>query len=123
MDEIAAVREAWLEAVRRSDAEALAPLVTEDVLVVHPNGRCSSGRAAVVEEFRAFFAQHSSEQQLTAVETVVDRDWAFERGTMVTTVTCRTSGEQRQVTSHVLNLLRRTPGGWQVARVISVLNQ
>ena len=103
MHEIAAVREAWLDAVRRADADAIAPLVAEDVLVVHPNGRCSSGRAAVVEEYRVFFEHHSSEQHFTASETVVDRDWAFERGTMVTTVTCRASGEQRQVTSHVLS--------------------
>jgi ketosteroid isomerase-like protein len=35
---IAAVRQAWLDAVRAADAERLATVVTDDVVVVHGNG-------------------------------------------------------------------------------------
>jgi ketosteroid isomerase-like protein len=35
---IAAVRQAWLEAVKAGDVEWLASLVTDDVVVVHGNG-------------------------------------------------------------------------------------
>jgi ketosteroid isomerase-like protein len=41
---IAAVRQAWLEAVSASDAGRLGALVTDDVVVVHGNGRCVCGR-------------------------------------------------------------------------------
>jgi uncharacterized protein (TIGR02246 family) len=43
-NEIDRVRETWLAAVRASDAEAIAALVTEDVVVVHGDGRCLRGR-------------------------------------------------------------------------------
>jgi ketosteroid isomerase-like protein len=39
---IAAVRQAWLDAVRAADAERLAAMVTEDVVVVH--GACEAAR-------------------------------------------------------------------------------
>jgi len=36
---IAAVRQAWLDAVRTADAERLSAIVTGDIVVVHGNGR------------------------------------------------------------------------------------
>ena len=36
---IAAVRQAWLDAVKSGNAERLADMVTEDVVVVHGDGR------------------------------------------------------------------------------------
>jgi len=45
---IAAVRQAWLEAVRAADAGRLAAMVTDDVVVVHGNGRCVRGRQQVI---------------------------------------------------------------------------
>ena len=41
---IAGVRQAWREAVTVGDAELPAELVTDDVVVVHGNGRCVHGR-------------------------------------------------------------------------------
>ena len=41
---IAAIRQAWLDAVRAADAERLAAMVTDDVVVVHGDGRCVRGR-------------------------------------------------------------------------------
>lgn len=44
---IAAVREAWLAAVKAGDANRLAEMVTDDVVVVHGNGRCVGGKEEV----------------------------------------------------------------------------
>jgi ketosteroid isomerase-like protein len=38
--EITALREAWLAAVTSADADRLACLVTDDVVVIHADGRC-----------------------------------------------------------------------------------
>lgn len=48
---IAAVRQAWLDAVRAGDAERLAAMVTDDVVVVHGNGRCVHGRDELKTDF------------------------------------------------------------------------
>jgi uncharacterized protein (TIGR02246 family) len=48
---IAALREAWLAAVKASDADSLAQMLTDDVVVVHGNGRCVCGKEAVRADF------------------------------------------------------------------------
>ena len=40
---LSVVRQAWLDAVRDCDVERRGALVTDDVVVVHGNGRCVRG--------------------------------------------------------------------------------
>lgn len=48
---ITALREAWLAAVKVGDAETLAGMLTDDVVVVHGDGRCVCGKEAVRADF------------------------------------------------------------------------
>ena len=43
VSKIAALREAWIAAVKASDADRLSSMVTDDVVVIHGNGRCVCG--------------------------------------------------------------------------------
>ena len=49
---IAAVQQAWLEAIKAADVERLATLVTDDVVVVHGTGRCVRGRDELKMDLR-----------------------------------------------------------------------
>ena len=63
---LAAVRQAWLDAVRVGDAERLAAMVTDDVVVVHGNGRCVRGRDELKADFLKGFEAFSIEQSVSA---------------------------------------------------------
>ena len=120
--EIRAVLAAWLRAVRDGDSAAVAELATEDVVVIHPDGRTVIGRDALKADFARFFKIFRIDQDVTSEETVVSGDWAFDRATVHTTVTPVTAGEARIVESKVFVVLcRDDPGEWRVARTIAVL--
>ena len=71
---IAAIRQAWLDSVRAGDAERLAAMVTDDVVVVHGNGRCVHGRDELKTDFQKGFEAFSIEQNVSSAEVVVRVD-------------------------------------------------
>jgi len=75
---VAAVRQTWLDAVRAGDLERLAAMVTDDVVVVHGNGRCVRGREDLKADFLKGFESFSIEQNVSSAEVVVRGRWAFE---------------------------------------------
>ena len=120
---IAAVRQAWLDAVRAGDAERLAAMVTDDVVVVHGNGRCLRGRDELKADFLNGFRMFSIEQNVSSAEVVVRGPWVFEISEVDTTLTRHGTSEATQVHSTTVVALQRQPdGAWQVARVLGVLH-
>jgi ketosteroid isomerase-like protein len=97
-------------------------LVTDDVVIMHPNGRTDVGKAAVRADFERFFRQFTVDQKVVSDETVVSGEWAFDRGRVHTTVMPVGGGNPVQIASEVVTLLRREANGaWKVARAIGVL--
>lgn len=120
---IAAVRQAWLDAVRAGDAERLAAMVTDDVVVVHGNGRCVRGREELRMDFLKGFEAFSIEQSVSAAEVVVRGRWAFEIAEVESRLTPRSGGESTRVDSTtVVALNRQSDGSWKVRRVLGVLD-
>ena len=120
---IAAVRQAWLDAVKAGDAERLAAMVTDDVVVVHGNGRCVRGRDELKADFLNGFGMFSIEQNVSSTELVVRGQWAFEISEVDSTLTARGAGNSTQVHSTTVVALNRQPdGAWKVARVLGVLH-
>lgn len=76
--EIIALREAWLAAVRNADADRLASLVTDDVVIVQGDGRCVRGSNEVSADFRKGFESWSINQQVVDPEIAIRGNWAFE---------------------------------------------
>ena len=81
---IAALREAWLAAVKASDADSLAQMLTDDVVVVHGNGRCVCGKEAVKADFLEGFGRFAISQKVSASEVIVRGN---NRGAL-TTIRC-----------------------------------
>jgi ketosteroid isomerase-like protein len=76
--EIAALREDWIAAVKASDADRLSAMVTDDVVVVHGNGRCVCGKNELRADFLKGFAQFAIDQRVSSAEVIVNDKWAFE---------------------------------------------
>ncbi len=120
---IAAVRQAWLEAVRASDAERLAALVTDDVVVVHGDGRCVRGRDELEADFLKGFEAFSIEQKVHDVELVIRGGWAFEIGEVETRLAPHDGGEAKDVHSTAVVALRQqSNGAWKVGRVLGLVH-
>jgi uncharacterized protein (TIGR02246 family) len=120
---IAAVRQAWLDAVRAGDAERLATMVTEDIVVVHGNGRCLRGRDELKADFLKGFEAFSIEQSVSSAEVVVRGRWAFEISEVESQLAPHRGGEPTHVRSTtIVALNQQSDGSWKVARVLGVLD-
>jgi len=120
--EITALREAWLAAVRSADAVRLASLVTDDVVVVHGDGRCVRGRSEWKADFVKAFESCRIDQRVVNPEIAIRGDWAFEIATVESTLTPIGGTEPVHVVTMTLVALRRQPdGAWKMARVIGLL--
>jgi len=120
---VAAVRQAWLDAVRAGDVERLGAMVTDDVVVVHGNGRCVRGRDELKADFRKGFESFSIEQNVSSAEVIVRSSWVFEIAEVESRLTPRCGGDSTQVHSTTIVALSRQPdGSWKIGRVLGVLN-
>jgi len=118
---IAAVRQAWLDAVKAGDAERLAALVTDDVVVVHGNGRCVRGRDELKVDFLRGFEAFSIEQSVASVEIVIRGAWAFEICEIESRLTPNCGDESTHVQSTTVVALNRQPDrSWKVGRVLGL---
>jgi len=119
---ITALRQAWLDAVKASDAEQLADLVTDDVVVVHGNGRCVRGREELKEDFLKGFEAFSIEQDVSNPEVVVRGQWVFEISEVKSTLTPHRGGETRRFHSTTIVAFGQQPdGSWKVKRVLGLV--
>ena len=120
---VAAVRQAWLDAVRTGDVERLVAMVTDDVVVVHGNGRCIRGRDELKADFLKGFESFSIEQNVSSAEIIVRGRWAFEIAEVESKLTPQCGGESTHVHSITIAALNRQPdGSWKVGRVLGVLD-
>jgi len=118
---LAAVRQAWLNAVRAFDAQRLAALMTDDVVVVHGDGRCVRGREELKEDFLKGFEAFSIEQNVSNAEVVVRGGWAFEISEVESRLTPRRGGEATHVRSATVVALSQQPdGSWKVGPVMGL---
>ena len=118
---VAAVRQAWVQAVKDGDADRLAELVTYDVVVVHADGRCTRGKDDVRKFLLDFFNQYTIEGKVLSSDVVIHGFWAVEideistkRGRYESTVSIDTSFRAVFVFS------RQLDDSWRVARLIEL---
>ena len=109
--EIASVREAWLAAVRDSDADRLASMVTDDVVVVHGDCRCIHGRDNFKSDFLKAFEVFRISQKVINPEVIRRGDWAFEIAEIESTLTPVLGGEPRHLITTAMVALRKQSDG------------
>jgi len=112
----------WTAAVEACDIELLGRLMTEDIVVIHGNGRMVCGKEAVMNDCARSLEEFSVRQTVESEETIVAGEWAFDRAKVHTTISLRKSHDTRQSDSRTVTILRKQSGaGWCVARVIGVI--
>jgi ketosteroid isomerase-like protein len=98
--------------------------MTEDIVVIHGNGRMVEGREAVLADFTQSFGSLTVKQTVEFEETVVAADWAFDRATVHSTISAGEGGIPKHFQSRTITILRREPSQtWRVARTIGVVVQ
>jgi uncharacterized protein (TIGR02246 family) len=122
--EIRRVAVRWTAAVEAGDIERLGQLMTDDIVVIHGNGRLVCGKEAVMKDFARSLADFSVQQRVESEETIVAGEWAFDRAKVHTTISSRKSCDTKQFNSRSVTILQKQSGlGWRVARVIGVICQ
>jgi uncharacterized protein (TIGR02246 family) len=114
----------WTAALEAGDIELLGQLMTDDIVVIHGNGRLVCGKEAVMKDSARSFEDFSVQQRVESEETIVAGEWAFDRAKVHTTINSRKNRDTKQFDSRSVTILRKQSGlGWRVARVIGVICQ
>jgi len=123
-DAIRSLSQRWIEAVGASSVEQLGRMMTEDILVIHGNGRVLAGREEVLSDFASGFGRFRLRQVLHHEETIVAGSWAIDRARVHTTATALADGTARECDSHTITILCKWGAGeWRVARAIGVVER
>jgi ketosteroid isomerase-like protein len=121
--EIAKVRDAWTAAVKAKDVERLIGMLTDDIVMMHPNRPAVIGLAANRADLLAAFGKFHVDQIVVSDEMVVAGEWAFDRSRATTTLTPVVGGAPVTVRSKAITILRhQADGSWKIARVIGNLD-
>ena len=112
--------QAWLDAMKANDAEALGRLVTEDAVLMPPNQPAVVGRAAVIDWFAGVVTQaRTTGIGVPQREVIVAGDWAIERGSFVWNIAPAAGGAPIEDHGNFLAIhQRQVDGTWKVTRNI-----
>lgn len=116
---LATIRETWIMAAQASDADRLAALVTEGVVLVQGNGTCVCGKDELKAYFQHKFGRFDVEPRVTSVETIVHDKWGFEVYAVESAETTVRGSMQIHAQFRVAVIFARQPdGSWKVARLL-----
>jgi uncharacterized protein (TIGR02246 family) len=107
-------------AIIAGDTERYLTLITDDAVLMPPNGPAVSGRNAIGSWNRAMSSQVRIQDYASRdEEIVVAGDWAFRRATVNWTLTPTAGGlPVRDVGKFIIIYRRQQDGSWKVARDI-----
>ena len=121
ISKIAAVRAAWISAVKASDINGLIALATDDIVVVHGNGQTATGTDALRADLVHDFGLFDLEPRDSSAEIIVHNSWAIEFCDVDRMVSAVQSGTRIQTHSRIIAVFSRQPDtSWKVARVIGL---
>jgi ketosteroid isomerase-like protein len=119
-DDLAAItgfNERYLEAINTEDIAALGALTTEGHVMLPPNQEPVVGKAANDAMNGGAFERYEFSETWQPVETVIDGDLAFQRGTFTTIATPRSDGDRLEVSGSFMRIYQRQANGeWRMTR-------
>jgi ketosteroid isomerase-like protein len=119
-DDIAAItafNERYLRSINEEDIAALSDLTTDGHIMLPPNSEPVVGKSANDAMNGGAFERYDFSETWTPVETVVDGDLAFQRGTFRTIATPKGDGERIDVSGSFMRIYQRqTNGDWRMTR-------
>jgi ketosteroid isomerase-like protein len=114
---IAEFNRRYLKAINDEDIATLSSLTTEDHIMIASGRAPLVGKAANDEANGRVFKQFDIVETWTPVETVVDGDLAYQRGTFTVDATPRAGGTTTKASGNFLRIYRRQPNGeWRMTR-------
>lgn len=107
----------YLGAINDEDIATLSSLTTEGHVILIPNREPIVGKAANDAANGGAFERFTFDETWTPVETVIDGDLAFQRGTFTTIAMPRGDGERLEVRGSFMRIYQRQPNGeWRMTR-------
>jgi len=114
---ITAFNERYLKSINEEDIAALSALTTDGHIMLPPNSEPIVGKAANDALNGGAFERYEFNETWRPVETVVDGDLGFQRGTFTVIATPRGDGERVEVNGAFLRIYERQPNGeWRMTR-------
>jgi ketosteroid isomerase-like protein len=114
---ITAFNERYLKAINDEDIAALSALTTDGHVMLPPNQDPVVGKVANDAMNGGAFERYEFSETWRPVETVVDGDLGFQRGTFTVIATPRGDGERLEVSGAFLRIYQRQANGeWRMTR-------
>ena len=114
---ITAFNERYLKSINDEDIAALSALTTDGHVMLPPNQEPVVGKAANDAMNGGAFERYEFDETWRPVETVVDGDLGFQRGTFTVIATPRGDGERLEVNGSFLRIYQRQANGeWRMTR-------
>ena len=114
---ITAFNARYLKAINDGDIATLSSLTDEDHIMVAPNRPPVVGKAANDAANGRAFQQFNIDETWTPLETVVDGNLAYQRGTFTVIASPKAGGASRSTHGNFLRIYRRQPdGSWRMSR-------
>jgi ketosteroid isomerase-like protein len=114
---ITSFNERYLKAINDEDIAALSALTTAGHIMLPPNSEPVVGKAANDAMNGSAFQRYDFSETWTPVETVVDGDLGFQRGTFTVVATPKGDGDRLEVSGSFLRIYQRQPDGqWRMTR-------
>jgi len=122
-DKVAVLREGWLAAIASADTDRLVSMVTDDVVIVHGDGRCIRGKDEFKADLVKGFQSYRIRQRVLDPKVTIRDNWAFEIASVESSLAPSHGSETiRAVTTTLVVLRRQADGSWKVARVIGLID-
>lgn len=114
-------RQAWIEAVNRTDLDAYADVVCDDVVWIPPGQDAVQGRATFRDWLAPFFEAYAYAFDVDDAEVRMAGAWAVETGEFRSRMTSRATGEMLEHAGRFVLLWRREDDGrWRIERYVDV---
>ena len=115
--QITAFNERYLQSINEEDIATLSSLTTDGHVMLVPNREPVVGKSANDAMNGGAFERYDFSETWTPVETVIDGDLAFQRGTFTTIATPKGDGERLEVSGSFMRIYQRQPNGeWRMTR-------
>jgi ketosteroid isomerase-like protein len=115
--QITAFNERYLQSINEEDIAALSSLTTDGHVMLPPNREPVVGKSANDAMNGGAFERYDFSETWTPVETVIDGNLAFQRGTFTTIATPRGEGDRLEVSGSFMRIYQRQPNGeWRMTR-------
>jgi ketosteroid isomerase-like protein len=107
----------YLAAINTGDMPTLSSLTDEDHIMLIPGRAPLVGKAANDAANARYFEQFNTDERWNPLETVIDGNLAYQRGTFTSTATPKTGGAGRTAKGSFLRIYRRqSDGSWRMTR-------